>query len=229
MLEQGKLDVGLISSASFLANRDHYILLTNLGIGAVRKIMNVCLYTKCASVDLDNKTIALEDENTTSAMLLKVLCTHFWKVKPRFVTYSKHIAVEKLLEKYDAALVVGDACLTEKAKSARYVLDLGEQWYQCTQKPFVFSVFATRTESWMQEPERVQDFHQKLTLSYEYSQKHFDEILKKAKTKTKLSTKKLAEYYKALNYYLETEHFQGLEHFSQLSCSYEQNLCKTVS
>jgi len=216
LLEQGKIDIGLISSASFIANRDRYILLSNLGIGATRYIMNVCLYTHYDIEALDNKVIAIESERTTSAMLLKVLCIHYWKVQPKFVVLASEKPDETLLQKYDAVLVIGDTCLTMKKPKATTVVDLAHAWYEYTGKPFVFSVFATKTDSWIQEPEQVSEFHQKLTLSYEYSQKHFDMILQKAKSTTKLSTAKLAKYYKTHDYYLETEHFQGLEHFAKL-------------
>lgn len=216
MLESSQIDVGLISSASFIANRDRYILLTNLGIGAHRRVISVCLFTKVSLENLDGKVIAIPDSSATSVLLLKVLCKHFWHVNPLFVEYPHDTPLASLLSNADAALIIGDECLTTKVSKSVQVIDLAEAWYNQTGKPFVFAVFATRCDIWMQEPELVREFHQKLFLSYEHSQSHFDGIITKARAKTKLSKDTLIEYYKSLDYYLESEHFQGLEHFARL-------------
>ena len=216
LLESGQVDIGLISSASFIANRDRYILLTNLGIGAHRRVISVCLFTKTPPEELNGKQIAIPDSSATSVLLLKVLCKHFWHVQQHFVEYPKEISLTERLSKSDAALIIGDECLTTKTPDSVQVVDLANVWYRYTGRPFVFAVFATRCDIWMQEPELVREFHQKLFLSYDYSQRHFDEILTAASEKTHMSKESLMEYYKSLDYYLESEHFQGLEHFARL-------------
>lgn len=213
-LENGSVDIGLISSASFIANRDRYILLTNLGIGTHRRMQSVCLYSKCQPEALDSKKIAISDVGTTSAMLLKVICKYFWKIQPQFV--ETNASIHTSLKAHDALLVVGDDCLSLPPSTKYTVTDLGQVWYQHTAKPFVFAVFATRCDIWMQEPELVRDFHQKLFQSYDYSQSHFDEIIHTAQKRTGTSKDMLKNYYKGLDYYLESEHFQGLEHFARL-------------
>jgi chorismate dehydratase len=216
LLEKGSIDIGLISSASFLANRERYILLTNLGIGAQRRVMSVCLYSKVPLDQLTNKSIAIPSVSATSVMLLKVLCKYFWNVSPHFIEYPKEAEPTALFHNFDAVLLIGDTCLTTKIESNVLTVDLAEAWYQHTGKPFIFAVFATRCDIWMQEPELVRDFHKRLFTSYEYSQSHFSEILTRAQEKTNLSLNTVTEYYKSIDYYLEAEHFQGLEHFARL-------------
>lgn len=215
-LEKGDIDIGLISSASFIANRDRYILLTNLGIGTSRCMQSVCLYTTCPIAELSNKVIAIPEESTTSVQLLKVLCNHFWKVSPKCVQFPQTASIAEQLAKCDGALVIGDACLTSSIPSHCHVTDLAQSWYEHTQKPFVFSVFATRCETWMQEPELVRDFHQKLFSAYDYSKANFSATLEHAKSRTGLALDHLQNYYSTLDYYLESEHFQGLELFMRL-------------
>ena len=213
-LENGLIDIGLISSASFIANRDRYILLTNLGIGTHKRMQSVCLYSKGPPDALNGKKIAISDASTTSAMLLKVICKYFWNIQPQFVETKS--SVFEPLKMHDAQLIIGDDCLSLTPSTEHTVTDLGQVWYQNTGKPFVFAVFATRCDIWMQEPELVRDFHQKLFQSYEYSQSHFDEIIHAAEKLTGKSKEMLKNYYKGLDYYLESEHFQGLEHFARL-------------
>lgn len=214
LLENGAIDIGLVSSASFIANRDRYILLTNLGIGTMKCIHSVCLYSNSPPESLNGKKILIPDSSSTSVALLKVLCKYFWNIDPLFIQAPSSVHFDSSL--YDASLVIGDDCLTSKSGSTHFVTDLAEAWYHHTGKPFVFAVFATRCDIWMQEPELVREFHQKLFQSYDYSQTHFDNIITAAQQKTHLPIETLQQYYKALDYYLESEHFQGLEHFARL-------------
>lgn len=216
-LQDGNVEIGLVSSATFVQNREHYILLTNLGIGATKSVKSVCLFSKCDISKLDGKVIAIPDSSATSVMLLKVLCEHYWHISPTFVEIHSQNSVADLLSAHDAALVIGDECLLAKSEPSVKVYDLAEEWYNYTQKPFVFAVFATRIDAWMQWPEEVREFHQKLVTAYDYSTANFDETLISAQTKTGLRLDVLQEYYRGIDYYLDSSHFQGLEQFAALN------------
>lgn len=215
-LQENKIEIGLVSSATFIQNRDRYILLTNLGIGATKSVKSVCLYSKCDISLLDGKEVAISDATTTSAMLLQVLAEHFWHVAPKLVQAPPGLTAAELLSRYDAALVIGDECLTFAPDKNVKTYDLASEWYSYTQKPFVFGVFATRIDSWMDWPEEVREFHQKLMMAYDYSTAHFHEIISTAQAKSGLQYKVVEEYFKSLDYYLDSNHFQGLEHFASL-------------
>jgi len=216
LLEEGKVDVGLISSASFLANRERYILLTNLGIAATNCMKSVCLYSKKEPSKLDGKTIYIPEPSATSVMLLKVLCKHVWRIKPKFVEHNSTLSIEELLRVGDAVLMIGDQCLITHSSQNHLVTDLCEVWYGFTKKPFVFAVFATRLEAWMDLPDEVRAFHQKLFMAYDYSTANFEETLTRANSQTGLSFDALRQYYKMLDFYLDSAHFQGLEQFAKL-------------
>lgn len=217
LLERGEIDIGLISSASFLANRDKYVLLTNLGIGATRQMGSVSLFTKEELHTLDGKVIAVPNASATSVMLLRILCMHFWNVSPLFVEYTKETQAFKLLERVDGLLMIGDEALSHAVSCSYHVTDLANSWYTHTKKPFVFAVFATRCDKWMRQCEEVRDFHYALSCAYNYSQDNFEETLEKAKEKTGLSLRFLKNYFKMIDYQLHSDHFQGLEYFAQLA------------
>ncbi len=219
LLETGQIDIGLISSASFVANREKYVLLSNLGIGATRQVGSVCLYQKRQLQSLDGKLIAIPPSSATSVQLLRVLCSRFWKVTPHFIEYPKGVSLYELFDTVDAMLMIGDECLSTKIPANYKVIDLASAWYECTRKPFVFAVFATRCESWMDLPEEVRAFHCALSSAYEYSKKHFDDVIAVARAQVGLSSRSLRNYYNLLDYDLHSDHFQGLEQFAQLSKS----------
>lgn len=216
LLENEALDVGLISSWSFIANRERYILLTNLGIGATKSLKSVCLYIKKDIKKLDGKRIAIPHVSTTSVMLLKILCEHFWQIRPNFIEYEAGQSLSDILLQADGALIIGDECLTAQVAPDVQVIDLCEAWYSFTKKPFVFAVFATRLDSWMRLPDEVREFHQKLFSAYDYSNQNFDQIIHHAQNKTNLPKELLKDYYNHIDYYLDSAHFQGLEHFAKL-------------
>ncbi len=221
LLEASKIEIGLVSSATFMQNRDRYILLTNLGIGAHKSLKSVLLYSKYDIKDLDRKKIAMPHTSTTSSMLMKVLAHHFWHIAPEYIDAPPGLSVNELLSTYDAALIIGDECLHTAPDKTVYAYDLVNEWYTYTQKPFVFAVFATRIDAWMDWPEEVREFHQKLMSAYDYSTAHFSETVASAQAKTGLDRKLLEDYLKSVDYYLDSLHFQGLEQFAHLhsTCS----------
>lgn len=216
-LQEGSVEIGLVSSATFIQNRDKYVLLTNLGIGATKAVKSVCLYSKQDISKLDGKPIAICDSSSTSVLLLKVLCEHFWHIAPKFVEVSSSNNLPLLLESHEAALIIGDECLLANPPSSVRVYDLAKEWHSFTKKPFVFAVFATRVDAWMDWPDEVREFHQKLSLAYDHSTANFPETLASAQRKTGLSLNLLEDYYKGLDYYLDSSHFQGLEQFAALN------------
>jgi predicted solute-binding protein len=215
LLEEGTIDMGLISSANFLAHRDRYILLTNFGIGATKKVMSVCFYTKFATKALTGKKIGIPSTSATSVMLLKVICKHFWQVHPQFIEAS-HESIEHLTQNFDCFLLIGDECLTHQKIDGFEVIDMAETWYTHTKKPFVFAVFATRCDIWIDRPETVRQFHRRLDAAWEKSLSEFENLLEEAKRRTSLSIEHLRNYYEQLDFQLNPTHFQGLEHFAKL-------------
>lgn len=215
-LQEGSVEIGLVSSATFIQNREKYVLLTNLGIGATGSNKSVCLFSNYNVSELDGKTIAITDTHSTSAMLLQVLAKTYWKVAPNFIEVHEKRDVDTLLKTYDAALVIGDECLTYCQKDTVHKIDLAAEWYRFTQKPFVFALFATRIDAWMDWPDEVREFHQKLVTAYDYSTANFSDMISCAQCKTGLSVGDLQDYYKGLDYYLDASHFQGLEQFATL-------------
>ncbi len=215
-LQEAKVDIGLVSSATFIQDRERYVLLTNLGIGATRSVKSVCLFSKIDVSKLNGKRICITDVSATSFMLLKVLCKHYWNITADFIEVAPGQPLKDLLSSFDAALVIGDECLMAKGTDGLKVYDLAKEWYNFTQKPFVFAVFATRVDAWMQWPDEVREFHQKLVAAYDYSTANFSETLASAKARTGLEITTLKDYYKDLDYYLDSSHFGGLEHFAML-------------
>jgi chorismate dehydratase len=229
LLATSQLDVALISSASFVARRKEYVLLTNYGIGSTKQVGSVCLYTKRPVEELE--VIAVPSMSATSVMLLRVLSDSLWKIAPRFVEYHKSASLYELFDTYDAILMIGDDCLTTRIPPNYQVVDLCTAWFHWTKKPFIFAVFATRYDRWVALEEEIREFHYALAEAYRYSETHIHEVIAYARQKTGISSRALRSYFLQLEYDLHTEHFHGLEHFAQLAKRYfpDECLLKTES
>ncbi len=218
LLCEGTCDIALISSKSFLDNREQYILLTNLGIAATKKSMSVCLFTKGPLSTLDKKKILVPEESATSVALLNVLCHNFWNIRPKL----QHASFEEIHTLHsdpsiEAFLVIGDECFNMQKLQKYKAIDLASAWHEYTKKSFVFAVFATRLDTWLKKEKEVCEFHNALTSAFEYSLKSSKELIEYASKKSQISPELLSTYYKTLEFQLDPRHFHGLELFVSLS------------
>ncbi len=89
------------------------------------------------------RSIAVDTSSRTSTGLLRVLCRETFGIEPEFVPMPP--AIEAMLERCDAALVIGDPALYLDHQAAGLAkIDLGEQWTSLTGLPFVWAFWAGR-------------------------------------------------------------------------------------
>lgn len=114
---------------------------------AVRgKAHSVLLYSKYSWSELRGKRIGITHETSTSVELLRVLLEKQHDVRDyEFVSMNGLFAANDLSH-YDAVLLIGDEALRQKKtlplSKFNFVYDLGEEWYNWKQMPFVFAVWA---------------------------------------------------------------------------------------
>jgi chorismate dehydratase len=87
--------------------------------------------------------VAVDVNSRTSVALLGILLARRYGRRPRMVPMAPDAAA--MLERADAALLIGDAALRARPAGLR-ILDLASAWYEMTALPFVFAVWAARTE-----------------------------------------------------------------------------------
>lgn len=212
MLGKKEIDIGLISSASYLEHRPSLILLSDYGIGAKDKVLSVCLFCRKPNFDFTKaKAFLIPSHSATSTRLLKVLCCHFWK---SYATFAEtHLSDESLFNQDLPFLLIGDACLKKREQNVS-LCDLATEWNKVSRMSFVFSLVATRNETFISKQEEVLQFHKNLMDSYKWSKDHHHEIVQASAEKVQLSTKQIEEYFQSLDYELLQDHIHGLDHFS---------------
>lgn len=140
-LAAGELDVALIPVIEFLRGRN-YTYLPNLAIACRGPVLSVTVFSKKPWPEI--RTLALDEGSRTSAALTQVLLRQRHGIKPALVPLRIDQPVESL--QTDAVLLIGDRAMREALPGYAYSYDLGQEWWDWTELPFVFAVWAVRSE-----------------------------------------------------------------------------------
>jgi chorismate dehydratase len=110
LLHEGSIDVGLVPSIEYLRHPEGagvYCIVPDVAIASDGPVASVALYTKRQIRDV--RSIALDTSSRTSVALTRVLCGRIWRIDPVFEPSGPDLAA--MLERADAALLIGDAAL----------------------------------------------------------------------------------------------------------------------
>jgi len=212
MLKKGLLDVALISSAAFLADRYSYILLSDLGLAGTKSIVSNRIFFKEEDLQLHQRKVYLPSYSATSSQLLQILCRYFWHVTPIFEKYDH--SPEALFNQEYPFLVIGDACLKYQNTSGFNSLDILHAWHEATNKSFIFGVIATNNASFKQNREGIIEFHRLLQNSFTWAQENQEIIVQETSQELGKTEKEMREYFNTIEYRLLSKHFHGLDYFS---------------
>jgi chorismate dehydratase len=217
LMEEKRVDIGGISSFSFGKNAERYSLIPDLSVSAFGKVNSIFLFSKYRLEELGGKKIALTSSSETSVALLKIITQQFYKIEPSFEVETPHF--ERMIELYDACLLIGDDAISAKRKNGSYyVYDLGEIWYQETGLPMVFAVMAYRKEMETEKRELLSYVGQSMTESKERClRENFAPVVERAVMEHGGSAAFWESYFNGLNYGFNGEHEKGLSVYFQLA------------
>jgi chorismate dehydratase len=153
LLHDGAIDLGLIPSIEYLRGGP-YAIVPDLAIASRGPVASVAVYTTRPMSDV--RSIAMDTSSRTSVALVRVLCHRVYKIDP--VMDAQGPDLEQMLERSDAALIIGDNALFLDERQVRRQpdttggrragvekIDLGEVWTTTTGLPFVYAFWAGRT------------------------------------------------------------------------------------
>lgn len=87
------------------------------------------------------RTLATDMNSRTSVMLARIILSRCFGTEPEVASMPADL--DAMLERADAALVIGDAALAVDPEQVGLpCLDLGEAWFDLTGLPFVFAMWA---------------------------------------------------------------------------------------
>jgi chorismate dehydratase len=137
MLRRDELDAALVSTAEVLLT-DRYDILDGVAIASVGEVYSVLLAHRRPLAEL--KEIFCHTASLSGLNLLKVLLAERG-LKPEF----KPLPDPRKAAEHDAVLLIGDPAIDfQRAPHEHEILDLGSAWFELTNLPFVFAVWALR-------------------------------------------------------------------------------------
>jgi len=144
LLHDGAIDVGMIPSIEFQRGAEAYRIVGGMGIVSDGPVASVALFSTRPLVSI--RSIAVDTSSRTSAGLLRVLCRESFGIAPDFVPMPP--AIESMVERCDAALIIGDPALYMDHETANLEkIDLGERWTAMTGLPFVWAFWSGRPKA----------------------------------------------------------------------------------
>jgi chorismate dehydratase len=138
MLRNDELDAALVSTAEVLLT-DRYDILDGIAIASLGEVFSVLLAHQVPLTQI--KEVFCDTASISGVNLLKVLLAERG-LKPEF----KPLADLKSAIEHDAVLLIGDPAIDfQRLHHPKHAIwDLGAAWFELTNLPFVFAVWALR-------------------------------------------------------------------------------------
>lgn len=226
-LRRGEIDLTLVSSVEFVRHRAQYRALPDFSIATLGPVYSVMLFHLSPWDELGGARVAVTPQSATSVELLRSLLTASGMEADLLPTPG---TLDEMLATSDAALLIGDAALTEAVRHLRpraegpagrgasglsvlnprlHVTDLGEAWYRLTRLPFTFAVWASRADR-RPSDELLASFRAART----YGLGRLAEVAEEESRRLGLSEGIVQRYLENFRYYLEPPDLDGLEEFA---------------
>jgi len=137
LLRRDELDAALVSTVEVLLT-DRYDILDGIAVASLGEVYSVLLAHRHPLAEL--KEIYCHTASLSGLNLLKILLAERG-LKPEF----KPLAKPQNAAEHDAVLLIGDPAIDfQRAPHEYEILDLSTAWFELTQLPFVFAVWALR-------------------------------------------------------------------------------------
>ncbi len=222
----GALDVSVISAVEYARDAARYLLLPDLAISCDGPVRSVVLFAKRPASELGGRRVLVSRSSMTSVALLELLFHHVWDARPTFVPADAELTdiARFSADDHDARLVIGDAALRLGAHlqdqgerdallerlGYRYAYDLGAEWKDWTDLPFVFAVWVAQRTT---DPRAALDVHASLIASRNWGLKHLEPLAAQAALATGVTKSACLTYLSDLDYGLSYGHLAGLTEF----------------
>jgi chorismate dehydratase len=150
-LRRDEVDLALVPSIE-LARVEGAIPAGSFGIASLREVKSVILLSRAPLRTV--RSIAVDANSRTSVAHLRILLARIHRNRPELIPMPPD--ARPMLDRCDAALLIGDAALTAPRNGAE-VYDLASMWNEATGMPFVFAVWAARRVAAAKEGGRLLD------------------------------------------------------------------------
>ena len=203
-LADGRADIGIVPSVEL--NRQKLEIIPGAGVACRGPVRSILLMSKVPFGQI--RKLAVDATSRTSVALSRIVLARKYGVEPQVESQPPHLAA--MLERADAALIIGDAALAlDPAELPFHVLDLGLEWVEMTGLPMVFAVWAARAGVPRQDPTPF-------AASLSFGLEHIEDIVRDQHPKLGFSEALIREYLtRNIVFELGEREYRGLAKFLQ--------------
>lgn len=215
----GELTAGLLPLADYLRLSDTFERLGPFGIAVRGRAHSVTLFSRKPIRQLDGAWIAVTEETSTTAVLLRLLLEQRYGIVPTAYERGMHYDT-------DALALIGDEALRFRHTNTQYPfeIDLAFEWWLWQHLPCVFAVWAIRKDADPQQ-KRALELALSGTLGKNLSQ--LDAIAKERSESLGIPAEELHSYLGNFIYRLSQPEEDAIRQFQALTEShhvYEEKL-----
>ena len=139
MIREHDLDIALLSPLDYAKESSELVIVPEFALWSETGGNAVTVHFRSDLHDVE--TLAVDPSSASEIVLAKIILGEEFDVEPRIVPVQG--SLEEMLERADAALLVGDAALRE-AHAHGDALDIVEAWVQLTSAPYVHGFWCAR-------------------------------------------------------------------------------------
>lgn len=150
MAASGTIAAGLLPLADYVRLQDQFERLGHFGIAVRGRARSAILFARKPLRQLDGAAIAVTEESSTTARLLRLLLEQRYHVTPASYSSQRPDA--------DALLLIGDEALRFQRTNTAYPyeIDVAFEWWLWQHLPCVFAVWAVRKDVSSQEKKSLE-------------------------------------------------------------------------
>jgi chorismate dehydratase len=210
-LARGEVEIGLIPSIEYQRIPNLHVI-PGIAVASSSKVRSV-LMVQCRQPG-EIRRVALDTNSRTSVVLSKLLLELKMGLQPTYFPHAPDLP--SMLNGCDAAVIIGDRAL-KVSPEEYYVTDLAEAWISWQQRPFVFALWACRSDSRLPS-DLLAVFQQ----AKEYGLRSRPEIAGIYSKTLGLPESLLNDYlFDNVDYELGPRHIEGLEKFYSLASEHD--------
>jgi chorismate dehydratase len=205
----GEVASGLLPAADFLRLRDRFEPLGHVGIAVRGRVKSVLLFAKRPIRQLGGATIAVTQETSTSAVLLRLILERRYELEAPTYIRGTHPEAEALL-------LIGDEALKFQKTNTQYPfeIDLAFEWWLWQHLPFVLALWAIRTDA---DPQERKQIEAGLMRALTVNSGQLELIAQEASPKLGIPAEELHAYLKGIVYRFSPAEDEGLAKFAELA------------
>lgn len=209
----GELMAGLLPLVDYLRLADSFERLERFGIAVRGRAQSVLLFSRQPLRQLDGAVIAVTEETSTTAVLLRLLLERRYHVQPSAYQRGQH-------PEADALLLIGDEALRFRHANRQFPFetDLAFEWWLWQHLPFVFAVWAIRKDA---APQDKRALELGLIKALAMNTQRLETIAQEASAPLGLPAAELHAYLAHFIYRLSRPEEAGIAKFKSLVDQYE--------